>query len=197
MLLILFRTGSPGFFFIDVYYISHIMFNLLKAYRLCHECNPAPGKIAQMVPPLGRGLGILPTSPSNPSPRKSESLRVFWNEDYLRSGGDSSTQGWVVLILPRLVIKFLWLPWNYCILWFYSVLVFRGVPVRSLWTACFGLFNLPTHSPLPKGRGHSTFFVGVQISHYVWDYVFLASFFDERPFYSSIILFPWVTLRVF
>ena len=151
MLLILFRTGSPGFFFIDVYYISHIMFNLLKAYRLCHECNPAPGKIAQMVPPLGRGLGILPTSPSNPSPRKSESMRVFWNEDYLRSGGDSSTQGWVVLILPRLVINFLWLPWNYCILWFYSVLVFRGVPVRSLWTACFGLFNIPDIQPTPEG----------------------------------------------
>ena len=60
---------------------------------------------------------------------------------------------------------FLWWTWNYCILWFYSVLVFRGVPVRSLWTACFGLFNLPTHSSLPKGRGHSTFFVGFQRYH--------------------------------
>ena len=52
-------------------------------------------------------------------------------------------------------------PGSRCIVYYVSLillcLVIRGVPCRSLQTACFGLFILPTHSSLPTGRGHSTF----------------------------------------
>ena len=58
-----------------------------------------------------------------------------------------------------------WYSWSYliqtAILSILFVLVIRGVPYRSSWTACFGLFKLPTHSTLQIGRGHSTF-LGVQ-----------------------------------